>query len=188
MREAFLEKVASNPVIAAVNDVKKFEEALESKCEIIFLLTGSIFNLGTLVEKARQHEKLILVHLDLLEGFSRDAISLKYIHDYIHPDGIITTRNSLVKKAKESNIFVIQRLFLLDSLSLKTGIKAIRESKLDAVEVLPGLMPGIIRKIVKETRAPLIAGGLIEEKEDVIDCLKAGAIGVSSSNSSIWQL
>jgi glycerol uptake operon antiterminator len=188
MKSKFFDKIAYNPIIAAVNNINIFEEALHSSCEILFLLTGSIFNLNQLVDEARRHGKAVYVHLDLLEGFSRDFTSLKYIHEFIRPDGIISTKTSLVRKAKESNIFAIQRLFILDSLSLETGINSIRGTNLDAIEILPGIMPGIIRKIVKETSIPLIAGGLIEEKEDVVKCLKAGAIGVSSSDRSIWEL
>jgi glycerol uptake operon antiterminator len=188
LSKSFFERVNKNPIIAAVKDVDNFDLALTSSCEIIFLLTGSIFNLKHLVEKGSQANKGVYVHLDLLEGFSRDFTSLKFINEQIKPEGIITTKPSLVKKAGEMNIFTIQRLFIFDSLSLKTAIDSIRSTKLDAIEILPGIMPRIIQRIIEETKIPLIAGGLIETKEDVIQTLKAGAIGVSTSNQEIWNL
>jgi len=187
-KREFYNKIQNNPIVAAVNDIQELELALESDCEIIFLLTGSIFNLKDIVTRVKEKEKMICIHLDLLEGFSKDLIALRYINEYIQPHGIITTRSNLIKKAKNMDMFLIQRLFILDSLSLETGITSIQTVQPDAIEILPGIMPKIIKRISKETQIPLIAGGLINDKEDVIESLKAGAIGVSSSNNSIWKL
>ena len=187
-KRGFYNKIQNNPIVAAVNDIEELELALESDCEIIFLLTGNIFNLKDIVTRVKEKEKVICIHLDLLEGFSKDLIALRYINEYIQPHGIITTRSNLIKKAKNMDMFLIQRLFILDSLSLETGITSIQTVQPDAIEILPGIMPKIIKKISKETQIPLIAGGLINDKEDVIESLKAGAIGVSSSNNSIWKL
>jgi len=35
---------------------------------------------------------------------------------------------------------------------------------------------------------PVIAGGLITTKKDIIEVLKAGALGVSTCNKSLWTL
>ena len=51
---------------------------------------------------------------------------------------------------------------------------------------LPGVMPKIIRKLASEMEVPLIAGGLITDKEDVINALSAGALAVSTTLSDIW--
>ena len=40
---------------------------------------------------------MIFIHVDLLDGFSKDAVALKYIYDEIKPDGIISTKNSQLK-------------------------------------------------------------------------------------------
>ena len=58
----------------------------------------------------------------------------------------------------------------------------------DIIEGLPGLMPKVIRKIAKSIRIPVIAGGLISEKEDVMAALDAGAISVSTTNPSVWEM
>ncbi len=185
---AFYERIQANPIIAAVNDLAKLEAAIEAPSEIIFLLSGNILNLKDIVKKVKDKGKDIYIHLDLMEGFSRDAIALRYIHQQIRPDGIITTKSSLVKFAKEMNIFAIQRLFIIDSLSLETGIKSIHSTKPNAIEVLPGIMPKVIRKINSETKIPIIAGGLIIDKEDVIESLKAGAVAVSTTKDTVWGL
>jgi glycerol uptake operon antiterminator len=35
---------------------------------------------------------------------------------------------------------------------------------------------------------PVIAGGLISDKEDIISALGAGAIAVSSTNPAVWNM
>jgi len=49
-------------------------------------------------------------------------------------------------------------------------------------------MPKVIRKISGSTDKPIIAGGLISDKEDVINALAAGAVSVSSTQRAIWFL
>ncbi len=49
-------------------------------------------------------------------------------------------------------------------------------------------MPKIINELGEKTNIPIIAGGLIRDKEDVINCLNAGAIGISTSKEEVWYL
>ena len=69
MKEAFVKRLKSNPVIAAVKDLDKLDSALDSKCEIIFLLSGNIFNLEQIVQKVKSRGKMIFIHVDLIDGF-----------------------------------------------------------------------------------------------------------------------
>ena len=63
----------------------------------------------------------------------------------------------------------------------------IREAGI-TVPVLPGIMPQVISKMCKVSKAPIIAGGLISEKESVMSALSAGAMAVSSTNHEVWKL
>ncbi|WP_129596658.1 glycerol-3-phosphate responsive antiterminator [Anaerophilus nitritogenes] len=188
MKNQFYNKIGINPIIAAVNSMEKLDLAIQSPCEIIFLLCGNIFNLKEIIHKVKENDMDIYVHIDLMEGFSKDSMALKYIHENLQPDGIITTKSSLVKKAKNMNIFTIQRLFMLDSLSLHTGISSIQSTRPDAVEIMPGIMPKVIKKVYEDTHIPVIGGGLISDKEDVIESLKAGAVGISTSKEEVWHM
>lgn len=187
MATPFYDKIHNSPVIAAVGDMEKLDQAINSSCEIVFLLTGNIFTLATFVKRVKEKDMIVFIHLDLLEGFSRDHIALEYIAKEIRPDGIITTKGNLIRQAKELGLFAIQRCFILDSMSVDSALKAIVKYKPDAVEIMPGIMPRITQLIAKSVRVPVIAGGLIQFKADVIDSLKAGALGVSTSNQDIWD-
>ncbi|SET28806.1 glycerol uptake operon antiterminator [Natronincola peptidivorans] len=188
MIKHFFHKAQDNPIIAAVNDLDKLQMAIESPSEIIFLLVGNILNLKEIVDTVKAANKHIYVHLDLMGGFSKDMMALKYINEKIGPDGIITTKSSLIKIAKEMEIFAIQRLFILDSLSLETAIRTIHSAKPDAVELLPGIMPKIIKTVHEKTSTAVVAGGLIQNKEDAIQSVKAGAMAISTSKEEVWYM
>lgn len=182
----FFDRINENPIIAAVNNLEKLEDAIHSPAEIIFMLTGDIFTIGDIVKRIQKAGKSVFLHIDLLDGFSRDAIALEYISKTIKPDGIITTKNNLVKVAMDLGLFTIQRFFILDSLSLDKGIQSMKHNKPNAIEILPGVNAKITRIVVKETKLPVITGGLIMDKEDVIGSLKAGAIGISTTKKDLW--
>ncbi len=186
MKKQFLEKMQNNPVIATVKSLDKLDAALDSQCEVVFLLCGDIFNLKSIVEKARAKDKIIFIHVDLIDGFSRDATALKYIHEEIKPNGIISTKNSQLKCAKQLGLLTVQRLFIIDSLSIDTTVKASASIDPDAVEIMPGIMPRITQKLSTQLDVPVIVGGLISEKDDVINAIKSGAKGVSTSDSDLW--
>lgn len=185
---ALLNRMQENPVIAAVKQEERLSVALKSPAELIFLLTGNLFNLADLVAQSKQSGKNVFVHMDLLEGFSHDALSLRYIHERIQPDGIISTKPALVRAAADLGMETILRIFVMDSLSLQTAIKTALTAQPSAVEMLPGVMPKVINGLCRRLPVPLIAGGLITDKEDVIAALGAGAQGVSTTNEAIWAL
>lgn len=188
MENKFHERMDNSPVIAAVKNMEMLENAVNSPCEIIFMLSGDIFNLADAVKRAHENGKMIFIHIDLIEGFSRDAVALRYIHENISPDGIISTKAGLIKIAKEMGMLTVRRFFIIDSLSLDNVVNATIAEKSDAIEIMPGVMPKIISKLKKKIKTPMIAGGLISEKEDVIGALHAGANGVSTTAENVWNL
>lgn len=188
MNVSFSDKMKSNPIIAGVKDLNNLELALESDCQIIFLLCGTIFDLKDTVKKAKEKGKMIFIHVDLLDGFSKDVTALKYIHSEICPDGIISTKNSLLKAAKSLGLLTVQRVFIIDSLSIDTAVKASNMINPDAIEIMPGIMPRIIKKLSSTLEVPVIVGGLVSETSDVKVALESGALGVSASSKTIWEM
>lgn len=188
MKYEFYHRAHNNPVIAAITDAGELEKAVKSPCDIIFILKSDIFHAKTYVDRIKEFGKGAYIHADLIDGLSKDALALKYIHENIRPEGIITTKTGIVKEAKSLNLFVIQRLFVLDHLSLDSGLSSIDTMKPNAVELLPGIIPRITKKIVEATSIPIITGGLITQKEDVVQSLKAGATAISTSCEEVWYM
>ena len=176
------------PIIAAVKDTAGLQRALQSDCRVIFLLFGTLVNIGGLVRQIKAADKLCVVHIDMVDGLSNREVAVDGLVAICHPDGIISTRPPQIRRAHQLGILAIQRIFLLDSLSLQSLSAQIETACPDYVEILPGIIPTIIREITEKTDIPLIAGGLIRSKQDVIQALQAGAVAVSSSCADVWKM
>ena len=183
-----LELLAAGPVIAAVKDQEGLAQALASDVSVLFLLYGDILTIRDTVARVREAGKLAFVHLDLIEGLANREISADFIARSTAADGVISTKPALTRRARELGLVAIQRIFLLDSMALKNVERHFSRESADLVEVLPGLMPKIIRQLCRTTGRPIIAGGLITDKEDVTGALGAGAVAVSSTNPAVWSM
>lgn len=187
MKSDFLERLAERPVIAAVREPADLEKAVRSRAAAVFLLGGSLMTLPGWVERARASGKYVFVHLDLCDGLGKDAAAVDWIGLAVRPDGLISTRQQLLRRAREHGLLTIQRLFLMDSESLTNGVRLLSCTPPDLVEVLPGLVPKGIRALRERLGLPVIAGGMVTEEADVAQALQAGAAGVSSSVQALWN-
>lgn len=188
---AVKEEFYKNPLVMAIKDSKDLRQSLKEEYEqnkIVFILFGNIENLPTIVEKLKKKGKIVFVHENLIEGLSSSNMAILFIKKYTKADGIITTRAQNASYARRIGLQSILRFFIFDSLSYGNVKETIKKSSCDFIEILPGLMPKLIGEIEKWSQAPIIAGGLIRDKSDVIDALNAGAIGVSSSNYKVWEM
>lgn len=189
MEQTFYDAVEGNPVIAAVKDM----EGLERSCgleeiQVVFILFGDICTIADIVKKVKDAGKIAMVHMDLIIGLSSKEVVVDFIKNNTMADGIITTKPTLVKRARELKLFTVLRYFLIDSMALENIRQQPHNLKPDFIEVLPGVMPKLIREICHITRIPIIAGGLIGDKESVMAALSAGAIAVSTTNQDVWLM
>lgn len=182
------ELLMDTPIIAAVKSDAGLESALASDCQVIFLLYGNILSIGDMVERVHGAGKLCCVHIDLIDGLSNRDIAVDALVRLCCPDGIISTRTHLICRARQLGVLGILRTFMLDSISLKNLFTQIETVRPDFIELLPGILPTIIQEIREKTTVPLIAGGLIRKKQDVIQALQAGVMAVSTSCQEVWEM
>ncbi len=187
-RGQLLELLADGPVIASVKDDAGLAAALESDVAVIFLLYGDVLTIRDLVARAHGAGKVVFVHLDLVDGLAAREISVDFIARNTGADGVVSTRAALTRRAKELGLMSVQRFFLLDSMAVKNIERYLGQDVSDLIEVLPGLMPKIIRRVRQVTGKPVIAGGLITDKEDVTGALGAGAVAVSTTDPAVWAM
>lgn len=186
MEQPMLEQLLDYPVIAAAKTMNGLERALVSPSHVVFVLFGDLCNIGLITEKIKAVGKLAIVHIDLIDGLANRDISVQFLKQSTKADGVISTKAQLIHRAKELGLITVQRFFLLDSLSLENVRRHIPGGSADFVELLPGVMPKVIRSCVRELGIPIIAGGLISDKEDVLSTLGAGATAVSTTKESLW--
>lgn len=48
-------------------------------------------------------------------------------------------------------------------------------------------MPDVLRRICASISTPVIAGGLLSQKKDVLAALDAGAVAVSTTDEALWR-
>jgi len=177
-----------NPVIAAIRNDEELENAAKSRVKIVFVLYGSLLSLHDICAKLHEASKMVFVHADMIDGLRGDMAGIEFIYRSASPSGIVSTRTNIIKYAKQLHLQTILRVFLLDSLSLQTGVKNILETNPDAVEIMPGIACRHINEMEKKINVPVIAGGLILTKEQVLESLSSGAVAISTSRASLWDL
>ena len=177
-----------NPIISAVKNDEELHDALESDCGAVILLFGSALDVGELVHSVKERGKVCIVHIDLVEGLSQSTVAVDFLLRGTETDGMISTRPQLVKHAKQKGMLTIQRFFIIDSKALDNVKRQLPSCDADIVEILPGVMPKIIAELCKCCKKPLIASGLIRDKEDIVNAISAGAVAVSSTNGDVWYL
>lgn len=188
MKKEFKEALEDSPIIAAIKDDEGLQKCLKSESRVIFILYGDICSIPDIVATVKNSGKIAMVHIDLITGLSSKEIAVDFIQKYTGADGIITTKPALIKHARELGLYTILRLFVLDSMAYENIDRQVKTARPDVIEVLPALMPKIVAKICKISPIPVIAGGLVSEKEDVMSLLQSGVISISSTNQKIWFL
>ena len=174
------------PIIAAVKSRDDLETALRSDINAIFLLSSNIMDIDKLIERVHEKEKLLFIHMDFVDGLSKDAYGVKYLATK-RVDGIISTRSNVISAAHDAGLYSVQRFFMIDSRSVDTALETLKQSKADTIEIMPALAYKSITKIKNNINIPIIAGGLIETREEIYKALSAGASMVSTGKQDLWN-
>jgi len=181
--------VGNQPIVPAPRNIEHFRLALSSTpANSVIALFGDINELPTLVAEASKWRKRLIIHFDLCDGLGKDRAGLKLVAK-LGVTAVITTKAQLVRLAQEEGLLVIQRLFLVDSESLRTGLNLLKNTRPDMLEVLPAVVPApIIANLLTQTRLPIMAGGLLSTREEVLRVLKSGVTAVSTSRPELWSI
>ncbi len=185
MNKEIVDVLEASPVIAAVKQ-NSFSDALDSPCDIVFLTEVNIMTIAERVCQAHEKNKTLFVHIDLAEGIGKDASALNFLKN-LNVDGIISTKSAVIRMAKDKGFLTVLRVFALDSQSIKSAVETAKSTKPDFVEVLPG----VARKVVcrfGDTRIPVILGGLVTEKNEVLEALDSGATAISTGKKELWYI
>ncbi|MDF2726079.1 MAG: antiterminator [Paenibacillus sp.] len=178
--------IVEHQTIASVQKEADLDAAIRSKVNVVFLLAGSLLNVRELTEQLKLAGKHVFLHMEFIEGLAADRSGVAYLARHVKPTGIISTKSMVIKAAKDHGLMAIQRIFLIDRNAVLRGIKAVEQNVPDAVEVMPGIMPRIIREVTTMTPLPIIAGGLVANQREIDEGLEAGALGISVGTASLW--
>ena len=174
-----------NPVIAAVGE-DKWEVALASPAQVLFHLAAELTTVKERIAQAHKAGKLLLVHIDLAEGIGKDRVGIRYLAE-CGVDGIISTKAQLIRYAKDQGLLTVQRFFALDSKGMESIEEMLRITNPHLMEIMPGVIGKAIHRF-SCGRVPVIAGGLVQTKQEVTEALGCGATAVSTGQQSLWYL
>jgi glycerol uptake operon antiterminator len=175
-------------ILPASANMKEFERFLKSSYETGVFLDMHIAQLKPINDMARQHGKKMIYHVDLIHGIKNDEFATEYICQEFKPYGLISTKGSVIQRAKKKGVLAVQRMFLIDSHAIEKSFKLIQKTQPDYIEVLPGAMPRMIAEIKERVHIPIFAGGLIRTVDDVHAALDAGATAITTSKRELWDL
>jgi len=171
------------PIIAAVQETR-FQSALESPVDIIFCLEPHLLTIREQTAQAHAAGKLIFVHLAMAVGIGQDKEGMRYLAD-CGVDGIISTKGHIIRTAKELGFLTVQRFFALDSQGMGVIQDTLKNNPPHLMEIMPGVIPKAIKRFA-DGQIPVIAGGLIETRQEVTAALSAGALAVSTGCKELW--
>lgn len=184
----FLRSLKVNPVIPAVRGRDEdLERALAGDHAAIFVLGGDVFRMLERVRRRPYRRPFICVNVDMVGGVASDPSGIRFLAKEV--DGVISTHRHVVEIARSNGALAIQRLFAIDTSAVERGLKVLRQADPDAVEILPGLaFPEIVESYRAALNKPVLAGGLIKDRATAATILRAGAVGVSTSDHRLWKL
>jgi glycerol uptake operon antiterminator len=175
-------------VIPAVRSRDDFLHAVHhTTAPSVILLFGDINDLPWLVRQGLDNRKRLILQIELFEGLGKDRPGMQFLAQ-AGVTALITSEPRLGKHAREEGLFVIQRLCLTDSVSLRAGAGLLRNFRPDAVEILPALTPAaVIRELTEEFALPVLGGGLLRSPDDVACAVSRGVWAVSASRRELWS-
>jgi len=174
-------------IIAAVRNGEGLAAAETSPTETVYLLYGNTLNIAELLRRLRHHGKLPLVNLDLLTGFSRDAINAEYLAS-CGAAGVISTHCEVLRASRRHGLITVQRTFALDSAAIDAGLRTMSQFLPDAIEILPAVAAPRVAPRFRNVHPNLriVAGGLISDLKEVESLLSNGINAVSVSDPRFW--
>ena len=102
MKQELMDAIQETPVIAAVKDDAGLCNALTNEnIRVVFVLYGDICNIASIVRRIHEAGRFAAVHVDLIAGLAGKEVAVDFIRNTTEADGIISTRQSFIRRAKE---------------------------------------------------------------------------------------
>ena len=132
-----MEVFSNFQIIPSIRRLTDLDTALESGAQVILLTDADITNLQVLTQKIHAAGKQVWINTELLGGFGKDQAGLKLLKNYYKVDGVMSTDSARLKTLRHMGLYTVQRFFMTDSRSFETSLKLLKNSGMDAAEILP---------------------------------------------------
>ncbi|MEJ9279410.1 glycerol-3-phosphate responsive antiterminator [Ureibacillus thermosphaericus] len=185
-----LERLKKYKMVAAIKEPKYIEKAIKNKEHLsaVLLMTGTILTVKRYVDFIQSEGLPVILHVEKIGGLEMDGDGIHFVKKNVQPTAIVTTRNGIIKKAKSSGLFVIQRIFLIDTEVYHNLVKDVDQIRSDIIEIMPCRATDFLKKFTKVSQVPVITGGLLTLPEHAKEAINNGALAVTTSNSKLWEM
>ena len=112
LQNLFREQLEDCPVIAAARDLEGLAHCCQYESGIVFILFGDVCTISEIIDQVKSAGKLAFVHMDLVNGLSSREISVDFIRKETRADGIISTKQPQIRRAKELGLYILCTVFL----------------------------------------------------------------------------
>ena len=86
-KDGYKRNFKRNPIIPAVKNENYLQEAMECGSEIVFVIMSNLINIQEIVEKLKSAEKIVFVHVDMIEGLSSSNYGVDYLMAHTKANG-----------------------------------------------------------------------------------------------------
>jgi len=183
-----IKQIGREQMIASIKSPKQIEAFLQSDVTTTFLMMGTLNTLDRYVAHLKREQRTVFLHAERISGISLDRDGIDYLAKRVGADGIVTTKASVLQHAKRAGLMTVQRLFLVDSDAVESGLQLAETHQPDAIEVMPGLIPSVVETIRERVPFPIVTGGMIRQTIDVHRALDHGAFAVSTGDERLWHV
>lgn len=189
-QQYFNDRLKRLKLIVAVKDPKSLDKALRYKDYIgsVMLLTGNVLSVKEYVHILQRNGLPVLLDVDKIGGLKTDKYGMEFIRSVIQPFGIVTNKVADIKRAKAQQLYVVQRIFLIDTEVVTHIEDTLRDTKADMIELMPSRLPDIIRYVVGVSNIPIVTGGFVNERLHAEEALASGAQGIVTSYEPLWKV
>lgn len=187
--KTLLNRLNTHKMVAAVKEPKHIELAIKHKDKLsaVLLMTGTILTVKRYVDFIQSEGLPVILHVEKIGGLNMDRDGIEFVKKNVQPTAIVTTRNGIIKKAKSTGLFVIQRIFLIDTEVYQKLMKEPELIQADMIEIMPCRAPDFLKKFTQTCPVPVLTGGLLTEPEHAKEALQHGVMAVTTSNTNIWE-
>jgi glycerol uptake operon antiterminator len=184
----FREILRVHPVIPGLRSLADMPAALDAPSRVVYLLAAGLSTIDEYLQALRQRDKEVVVNLDLFAGLSRNAEAVEYLAAS-GCAGIISTHSDVLAVTRGLGLFAIQRTFMIDSDSVTSTMRSLRNFVPDALELLPAPVAPRLLPHLRERYGSVAAvgGGLIADLREADSLIRQGLDAVSTGNPDLWR-
>jgi len=180
-------RLARYPIIATLYGAEQLEAFVGGVTEIAIVANVELRKLQAVVATVMRADKIAMINIDSCEGIAPDKSGMEYLAE-IGATGVVSTRVTTIQRANRAGLLTMQKVFVTDRSNWPRSVKAIEQSDPNLVQLMPAPMLAYISVKERNALPPIVASGFVVTLNDVRSALAAGAVAISTSDTSMWGI